>query len=275
MAFWNRRRSIDAMLAPHDGPALKKTLSWPHLMALGVGAIVGTGILTLIGVGAGLAGPAVMISFGLAGLVCACAALAYAELSTMMPAAGSAYTYSYAVLGELIAWIVGWSLILEYSLVVSAVAVGWSGYAVGFLNGIEIGGISLALPEALTVGPHVAGGIVNLPAVFIIAVVTGLLLLGTRESATINAILVVIKIAALIGFVAIALPAFDAANFSPFMPNGFGSPSLPFMEQITGQPAPVRGGTMLDPDTDQAARLEVAEELGHSRASITTHYLGR
>ena len=113
MAFWNRRRSIDAMLAPHDGPALKKTLGWPHLMALGVGAIVGTGILTLIGVGAGLAGPAVMISFALAGLVCACAALAYAELSTMMPAAGSAYTYSYAVLGELMAWIVGWSLILE------------------------------------------------------------------------------------------------------------------------------------------------------------------
>ncbi|GAA0652770.1 amino acid permease [Brevundimonas lenta] len=207
------------MLAPHDGPALKKTLSWPHLMALGVGAIVGTGILTLIGVGAGLAGPAVMISFALAGLVCACAALAYAELSTMMPAAGSAYTYSYAVLGEMIAWIVGWSLILEYSLVVSAVAVGWSGYAVGFMNGL-----GWVLPEALTVGPHVAGGIVNLPAVAIIAVVTGLLLLGTRESATLNAILVVIKIVALIGFVAIALPAFDKAHFTPFMPNGFGAP---------------------------------------------------
>ena len=130
MAFWNRRRSIDAMLAPHSGPELKKTLGWPHLMALGVGAIVGTGILTLIGVGAGLAGPAVLISFALAGLVCACAALAYAELSTIMPASGSAYTYSYAALGEIFAWVVGWSLILEYSLVVSTVAVGWSGYAV-------------------------------------------------------------------------------------------------------------------------------------------------
>ena len=219
MAFWNRRRSIDAMLAPHDGPALKKTLGWPHLMALGVGAIVGTGILTLIGVGAGLAGPAVLISFGLAGLVCACAALAYAELSTIMPASGSAYTYSYAALGEIFAWIVGWSLILEYSLVVSAVAVGWSGYAVPFLAGWGID-----LPTALTVGPHVAGGLINLPAVFIIAVVTGLLLLGTRESATLNAVLVVIKIAALIGFVAIALPKFDTANFTPFMPNGFGAP---------------------------------------------------
>ena len=238
MAFWNRRRSIDAMLAPHDGPALKKTLGWPHLMALGVGAIVGTGILTLIGVGAGLAGPAVMISFALAGLVCACAALAYAELSTMMPAAGSAYTYSYAVLGELIAWIVGWSLILEYSLVVSAVAVGWSGYAVGFLAGMGV-----ELPAILAAGPHVEGGLINLPAVFIIAVVTGLLLLGTRESATLNAILVVIKIVALIAFVAIALPAFDAANFTPFMPNGFGAPALPFAEQITGQPV-VQTGVM-------------------------------
>ena len=227
MAFWNRRKSIDAMHAPHDeathGPRLKATLSWPHLLALGVGAIVGTGILTLIGVGAGLAGPAVLVSFALAGLVCACAALAYAELSTMMPAAGSAYTYSYAVLGELIAWIVGWSLILEYSLVVSAVAVGWSGYAVGFLNGIDIGGVSLALPAALTVGPQ-AGGLINLPAIFIIAVVTGLLLLGTRESANLNVVLVVIKIVALIVFVAIALPAFDSAHFTPFMPNGFGAP---------------------------------------------------
>ena len=151
----------------------------------------------------------------LAGLVCACAALAYAELSTMMPTAGSAYTYSYAVLGEMIAWIVGWSLILEYSLVVSAVAVGWSGYAVGFLTGLGID-----LPTVLTAGPH-AGGIVNLPAIAIIAVVAGMLLYGTRESATVNAILVVVKIIALAVFVAVALPAFDAANLEPFSPFGF------------------------------------------------------
>jgi APA family basic amino acid/polyamine antiporter len=220
MAFWKRRLSIDAMGAHGSGgPELKRTLSWPHLMALGVGAIVGTGILTLIGVGAGLAGPAVLISFGLAGLVCACAALAYAELSTIMPASGSAYAYTYASLGEVFAWVVGWSLILEYSLVVSAVAVGWSAYAVPFLSGIGID-----LPLALTVGPHVEGGLVNLPAIFIIGIVTSLLLLGTRESATLNAILVLVKIAALVGFVALALPHFDAANFSPFMPNGFGAP---------------------------------------------------
>jgi APA family basic amino acid/polyamine antiporter len=122
--------------------------------------------------------------------------------------------------------------------VVSAVAVGWSGYAVGFLAGMGV-----ELPAILAAGPHVEGGLINLPAVFIIAVVTGLLLLGTRESATLNAILVVIKIVALIAFVAIALPAFDAANFTPFMPNGFGSPALPFAEQITGQPV-VQTGVM-------------------------------
>jgi APA family basic amino acid/polyamine antiporter len=119
------------------------------------------------------------------------------------------------VLGEGIAWIVGWSLILEYSLVVSAVAVGWSGYAVGFLHGL-----GLDLPQALTVGPH-AGGLVNLPAIAIIAVVAGLLALGTRESATINAVLVVVKIAALLVFIAVVLPRFDASHFEPFMPYGF------------------------------------------------------
>jgi APA family basic amino acid/polyamine antiporter len=136
-----------------------------------------------------------------------------------MPASGGAYTYSYSVLGEGLAWIVGWSLILEYSLVVSAVAVGWSGYAVGFLSGLGVD-----LPTALAAGPHVEGGAVNLPAVFIIAVVAGLLLLGTRESATLNVGLVAIKIAALVAFVVLALPAFDPANFRPFMPYGFGAP---------------------------------------------------
>ncbi len=210
-----RRKTI---VPSHDLPVhqqLARTLSWPHLLALGVGAIVGTGILTLIGVGADRAGPAVLLSFGIAGLICACAALAYAEMATMMPASGSAYTYSYAVLGEIVAWVVGWSLILEYSLVVSAVAVGWSGYAGGFLTGIGI-----ELPLALTAGPAL-GGVVNLPAVAIIAVVAGLLMLGTRESATLNATLVLVKIATLILFVAVALPHFDAANLQPWSPFGF------------------------------------------------------
>ena len=189
--------------------------AWPHLIALGVGAIVGTGILTLTGVGAAKAGPAVILSFAIAGLICAAAALAYAEMATMIPASGSAYTYTYVVLGELLAWIVGWSLILEYSLVVSAVAVGWSGYAVALARGL-----GSDFPHALTQGPEL-GGIVNLPAIFIIAVVAGLLIYGTRESATLNALLVVVKVVALIVFVAVTLPYFDAANFEPFMPYGF------------------------------------------------------
>jgi APA family basic amino acid/polyamine antiporter len=209
-----RRKTVSlAALAPEH--RLKATLSWWHLIPLGVGAIVGTGIYTLIGVGANLAGPAVILSFLIAGAVCACAALAYAEVATMIPVSGSAYTYSYVVLGEIIAWAVGWSLILEYSLVVSAVAVGWAGYAVGFL-----GAVGVQLPAAIATGLW-AGGLVNVPAIAIIAVVAGLLMLGTRESATVNAVLVVFKIVALAIFVAVAAPRFDAANFHPFMPYGF------------------------------------------------------
>ncbi|WCT73484.1 amino acid permease [Sphingomonas naphthae] len=217
MASWNRRKPF-GVAAPAESD-LPRTLSWPHLLALGVGAIVGTGILTLIGVGADRAGPAVLLSFAIAGAICACAALAYAELSTMMPAAGSAYAYSYAVLGELVAWVVGWSLILEYSLVVSTVAVGWSGYAAPLLTGI-------GFPVALTQGPEL-GGLINLPAIFIIAVVAGLLCFGTRESARLNTILVLIKIATLALFVGVALPTFDAANLHPFMPFGFAKETGP------------------------------------------------
>jgi len=214
-----RRKAIEV---EQKGPALARTLSWYHLVALGVGAIVGTGILTLIGVGADRAGPAVILSFAVAGAICACAALAYAEMATMMPVSGSAYTYSYAVLGEVIAWVVGWSLLAEYTLVVATVAVGWSGYATGFLAGLGI-----ALPDALTHGPAVVDGAVanwgvNLPAIAIVAVVAALLTLGTKESATINAVLVVVKLIALAVFVAVALPHFDAANLQPFSPFGFG-----------------------------------------------------
>ena len=200
---------------PHQ--RLKPTLSWWHLIGMGVGAIVGTGIYALIGVSANLAGPAVILSFLIAGAVCACAALAYAEVATMIPTSGSAYTYSYVVLGEIIAWVVGWSLILEYSVGTSAVAVGWSGYATGFLNAY-----GAHLPHALTTG-LLAGGLINLPAVFIVYLVAGLLIAGTRESATLNAILVVIKIVALCIFVFFALPRFNPVNFQPFMPYGFGA----------------------------------------------------
>ena len=215
MKNWNVRKVIvprEEMAPEHR---LNPTLSWPHLIALGVGAIVGTGILTLTGVGAAKAGPAVILSFAIAGVICAFAALAYAEMATMYPAAGSAYTYSYVVFGELIAWVVGWSLILEYSLVVSAVAVGWSGYATGFLASV-----GLPLPGAIIQGPELHG-IVNLPAIVIIAGVAGLLIYGTRESANVNAVLVIIKLLALALFIVVTLPFFNIGNFHPFMPYGF------------------------------------------------------
>ena len=206
------------LVIAHDAAnGLRKTLSWPHLIALGVGAIVGTGIYTLTGVGADRAGPAVILAFAIAGAVCACAALAYAEMATLIPTAGSAYTYTYSVLGETLAWIVGWSLILEYSLACSTVAVGWSGYLVGWIQSLGV-----ELPALLLAGPH-AGGIVNLPAVLVSLGVAGMLIAGTRESATFNIILVAIKLTALTAFVVLAMPDFDADKFTPFMPYGFGS----------------------------------------------------
>jgi len=217
MAFWNRCKSLESVStrAPHS--ALKPTLSWPHLVGLGVGAIVGTGIYTLTGVGAGLAGPGVILSFFIAGAVCACAALAYAEMATMIPMAGSAYTYTYVALGELFAWIIGWTLILEYTVVCSAVAVGWAGYAAGAIKSA-----GWNVPEMLLAGPY-AGGVINLPAILISLAVSGLLALGSRESATINLVLVCVKLAALATFVALALPVFEPGRFEPFMPYGFGA----------------------------------------------------
>jgi APA family basic amino acid/polyamine antiporter len=220
MAFWNRRKSLESVSARQSHSALRPTLGWLHLMSLGIGGIVGTGIYTLIGVGAGLAGPAVILSFVIAGLVCACAALAYTEMSTMMPMAGSAYTYSYVALGEFPAWFVGWTLILEYTVVCSVVAVGWSGYAGGFIHSLGIG-----IPDALLAGPA-AGGVINLPAIVIALAVAGLLALGSRESATVNLILVFVKLVALATFVALAIPAFDVGNFEPFAPHGFGATEM-------------------------------------------------
>src|SRR5215475_13217630 len=138
MAIWGPLKPIEQAATADAGHRLRPILSWPHLVALGVGAIVGTGIYTLTGVGADRAGPAVILAFVIAGVVCACAALAYAELATLIPTAGSAYTY--AVIGETVAWVVGWSLILEYSLACSTVAVGWSAYLVGWIQsaGIEL-----------------------------------------------------------------------------------------------------------------------------------------
>jgi APA family basic amino acid/polyamine antiporter len=225
-----RIKSLDAILATAEKKSLHRSLGAVQLTLLGIGAVIGTGIFVLTATAAQKAGPGMMISFIIAGAVCAVAALCYSELASMVPVSGSAYTYSYAVMGELMAWLVGWALILEYALGASAVAVGWSGHIVGLL-----GDMGVSIPHALTVGPPITlgfisggevGGFVNLPAVLVTVFVTGLLILGTKESATFNAVLVAIKIAALILFCVITVPMITGhlENFHPFTPRGWGNP---------------------------------------------------
>jgi APA family basic amino acid/polyamine antiporter len=211
-----RIKPLDAILASAEKRSLHRSLGGFQLMMLGVGAIIGTGIFVLTAEAAQKAGPGMMVSFVIAGSVCAVTALCYAELAAMVPVSGSAYTYSYAVLGELIAWVVGWALILEYTVAASAVSVGWSNYFVGLIEHT----FDIHIPIYLTKG-YFAGGLVNLPAVAIAFLVTALLVVGTRESATVNAVLVCIKVAALIMFIALAEPVMKAKNFEPFAPLGF------------------------------------------------------
>jgi APA family basic amino acid/polyamine antiporter len=226
-----RVKSLDAILATAEKKSLHRSLGPVQLTLLGIGAVIGTGIFVLTATAAQKAGPGMMVSFCIAGAVCAVAALCYSELASMVPVAGSAYTYSYAVMGELVAWLVGWALILEYALGASAVAVGWSGHMVGFLDAV-----GFHLPHALTVGPKISfgaflqggevGGFMNLPAVLVTLVVTALLVIGTKESATVNAVLVAVKITALTAFIVLALPVATGhmENFQPFTPRGWGNP---------------------------------------------------
>jgi APA family basic amino acid/polyamine antiporter len=214
MIFW-RVKPLDAILATAEKKALHRSLGAWQLTLLGVGAIIGTGIFVLTAEAAQKAGPGMMLSFIIAGFVCAVAALCYSELASMVPVSGSAYTYSYAVLGEGVAWLVGWALMLEYAVAASAVAVGWSGYFVGLIQH----SLGVIIPPALANGPY-AGGVINLPAVVICLFVSGLLVIGTRESATFNAILVAVKVVALTAFIALALPVLNAENFQPFLPLG-------------------------------------------------------
>jgi APA family basic amino acid/polyamine antiporter len=210
-----RIKPLEAILASAEKRSLTRSLGPFQLMMLGVGAIIGTGIFVLTAEAAQKAGPGMMMSFVIAGFVCAVTALCYAELAAMVPVSGSAYTYSYAVLGELIAWVVGWALILEYTVAASAVSVGWSNYFVPLVQH----SFNIHLPFYLTKG-YFAGGLVNVPAVGIATLVTALLVLGTRESATVNAILVCIKVAALCLFIALSVPVIKMSNFEPFAPLG-------------------------------------------------------
>ena len=225
-----RIKPLDEILATAEKKSLKRSLGAFQLTLLGIGAVIGTGIFVLTATAAQKAGPGMMVSFIVAGAVCAVAALCYSELASMVPVAGSAYTYSYAVMGEMVAWLVGWALILEYALGASAIAVGWSGFISGLLDSIGV-----HLPHALKVGPPIqwgflqggeVGGLINLPAVIVVGFVTTLLVIGTKESATFNAVLVVIKVTALTLFLIITLPMISghASNFHPFAPRGWGNP---------------------------------------------------
>ncbi|MEI7724781.1 MAG: amino acid permease [Bacteroidota bacterium] len=237
--------------AKDNKAGLKKTLTGFNLTTLGIGAIIGAGIFVLTGQAAAqYAGPAIVISFIISGIACAFAGLCYAEFAAMIPISGSAYTYSYATLGEFLAWIIGWDLILEYLFAASTVSVGWSGYVVSFLKDFGIfiptamtaatGSVLVEVPklgwqeltENLSTGllaqginvdalPHVTA-IINLPAMFIIAALTSLLIIGIRESANFNNIMVVVKIAVIILFIAIGIAFVQAGNWHPFIPKNTG-----------------------------------------------------
>lgn len=211
-----RRKDIGALRSMAKSSGLVKTLSAMDLVFLGIGCVIGTGIFVLTGIGAAeYAGPGIALSFVLASITCAFAGLAYAEYASMVPVAGSAYTYTYASLGEFLAFLVGWNLILEYTVTSSAVAVGWSGYIVGLL---ESGGINL--PIALTKGP-LEGGMINVPAILITMFLCILLVRGTKESVTLNRILVFIKLAVVVIFFVLATPNVNPLNWDPFLPFGF------------------------------------------------------
>lgn len=215
-----RIKPISSILKETDQPeehTLKRTLGVVSITAMGIGAIVGTGIFVLTGVAAALyAGPGLILSFVVAGIVSGLAALCYAEFASVVPVAGSAYTYSYATLGELIAWIIGWDLILEYAVGAAAVSIGWSGYFTDLLKSIGV-----VLPKMLTASPF-SGGVVNLPAIIIILLITALLIRGTSESSTVNTIIVAIKIAVVLFFLVVGFGHINPANWSPFLPFGDG-----------------------------------------------------
>lgn len=216
-----RTKNLDAMLAASAKPGgLKKVLGPTDLILLGIGAIVGTGIFVLTGTGAVTAGPALTLSFAIAALACCFAALCYAEFASTVPVAGSIYTYSYATLGEFVAWMIGWDLLLEYGLATSTVAVGWSGYFQSLMSGF-----GLVLPDALSAAPGARPGVetlFNLPAFLIMIALTAMLSLGMRESARVNNVMVIIKTGVVLLFIAVGVGHVRPENWEPFMPYGMG-----------------------------------------------------
>lgn len=213
-----RTKDIDAMLdtAEHDG--LRKILGPVDLVMMGIGAIIGTGIFVLTGTGALTAGPALTVSFIIAAMACGFAALCYAEFASAIPVSGSIYTYSYATLGEIVAWMIGWDLLLEYGLATSAVSVGWSGYFQSL-----VGGFGVRLPDALTAAPGSVPGVktlFNLPAMVIMLLITSVVAYGVKESTRLNNVMVAIKISVVLLFIAVGIWHVQPANWEPFAPFG-------------------------------------------------------
>lgn len=214
-----RTKNIESMLnvSEHDG--LRKVLGPVDLVLMGIGAIIGTGIFVLTGTGALTAGPALTVSFAIAAMACGFAALCYAEFASAIPVSGSIYTYSYATLGEIVAWMIGWDLLLEYGLATSAVSVGWSGYFQSL-----IAGFGVHLPAAISAAPGSVPGVetfVNLPAVLIMLAITWVVSYGVRESARLNNVMVAIKISVVLLFIVVGVWHVQPANWQPFAPFGF------------------------------------------------------
>jgi len=221
-------KPLEALLKDAGHETLRRTLGPTQLVALGIGAIIGAGLFSLTGIAASVnAGPAVVLSFVLASIGCAFAGLCYSEFSTMIPIAGSAYTYAYATMGELLAWLIGWDLVLEYAVGASTVAVSWSRYVMSFFQDFGI-----HFPQQLAASPFepvtlpetgtVIQGVINLPAMFIIMAISLLLIIGIQESARINAVIVVIKVAVVLVFIALGWAYINPANFTPFIPPNTG-----------------------------------------------------
>ncbi|MGE1062985.1 amino acid permease [Megasphaera paucivorans] len=212
-----RTKSINEFISETQKEGgMNKVLGTFELTMLGIGCIIGTGIFVLTGVAAAdYAGPALVISFIIAAIACGCAALCYSEFAAMVPVAGSAYTYGYIALGEFWAWIIGWDLILEYAFAIGAVAIGWSGYFANIMSNIGIN-----LPAILTNAPY-AGGIVNLPAMLIIALVTWINIMGVRQSSSVNNVIVAIKLAVVLLFIVLGFSNVNPDNWHPFMPYGW------------------------------------------------------
>ncbi len=245
-----RRKSTAELVADTDAEGgLSRSVGALDLTALGIGAIIGTGIFVIIGEAIGDSGPAIILSFVLAGVTCLFSALSYSELASSIPVSGSAYTYGYATLGELLAWIIGWDLILEYGVSVAAVAVGWGGYLKDLLASL----FSIELPKAIASPPGM-GGTFNAPAVFLIVAVSAVLLIGVRESTRFNTVMVITKLTILAFFIVVGIFGVKSGNYKPFFSHGGGgtvdAAALIFFAYIGFDAVSTSGEEAKDPGRD-------------------------